>query len=168
MEPTFLYNLAWSVGSVVGARIALFTARGAHVTPNELAQEVVTLLNRGWTNLDGACDENDQEVPVWSSKAVKWSLLGAVAAAGCPLVPHVMNDMELMKIKMTMMGRIRVCMPKKATWESANASLPIVLALLAEAWPAPGRLASVPASGLTGQGGGNGMPPVATVAGAGA
>lgn len=91
-------------------------------TVSDIAAQAIEFIKRGWTQVEPACDKDGRAVAVWSDKAVAWSLMGAVCA--------VPSDHRIDRIKLSVIGKMRVYMPKTMTFADANASPEAALALL--------------------------------------
>ncbi len=91
-------------------------------TVSDIARQAIAILEKGWTQVEPACDENGRAVAVWANTAVAWTLMGALCA--------VPSDAKTDRIKLSVMGKMRVYMPKTMTFVDANTSREAAIAML--------------------------------------
>lgn len=114
----------------------------------EVADAADAFLCKGWTAIEPAIDSEGKMVACYSSRAVAWSLLGAIGA--------VPSDAKVDKLKIQLIGRCKVFLPRDTTMTAVNQGGPAAArALLAKA---AGRSASAP--GGAGPANGQGAGPV--------
>lgn len=53
------------------------------MTPREIAQEAIKLIEQGWTDVEPSVDSKGRETACWSRAAVAWTLMGALCAVNC-------------------------------------------------------------------------------------
>lgn len=51
------------------------------LTVSDAARLAISVLSRGWTKIEPACDASGDRRPAWHEKAVAWTTSGAIARA---------------------------------------------------------------------------------------
>lgn len=93
-------------------------------TISDVARAAIELIEKGWTDIEPAIDRDGKSTWCYGTEAVAWTLLGAIAG--------VESNAKIDRLKIQLIGRLKLFIPKGETLVTVNTSRAAALALLAK------------------------------------